>query len=101
MTEKLKRVQMLLESRQHYALANIAHQQGKSVAEVTRHIIDLGLNIIEEQGEFASRAEALNRAEVLRRRIQERHGGPLKVDAAADLRGIREERDEHIASGGR
>jgi hypothetical protein len=101
MTEKLKRVQMLLEPRQHYALANIAKQQGKSVAEVTRQLIDLGLATLGQDDEFTRRALALRKAEALRHRLQERHGGPLKIDVSADLEHIRERRDERIANSGR
>jgi hypothetical protein len=101
MTEKLKRVQMLLEPRQHNALADIAKQQGKSVAEVTRQLIDLGLATLNQDDEFTRRESALRKAEALRHKLQERHGRPLTIDVNADLADIRERRDERIANSGR
>ena len=82
-------------------LAKIAKQQGKSVAEVTRQLIDLGLAALGQDDEFNRRALALRKAEALRHRLQKRHGGPLKIDVSADLEHIRERHDERIADSGR
>jgi hypothetical protein len=101
MTGKLKRVQMLLEPRQHAALADIAKQQGKSVAEVTRQLIDLGLATLNQDDEFTRRASALRKAEGLRHKLEERHGRPLTINVGVDLADIREKRDERIANSGR
>lgn len=100
MTGKLKRVQMLLEPRQHYALAKIAQEQEKSIAEVTRQLIDLGLAALSQADEFTRRESALRNARALRYRLAERRGSPLDVDIPADLAEIREERDANIANRG-
>ena len=98
MSETLHRVQMLLEPRQHALLAQLAKQQGRSVAEVTRRVIALGLEQLADQDTQARRALALRRAARLAESIGARLGGPLSIDVSEDLRRLREERDERIAA---
>jgi hypothetical protein len=100
MGTKLRRVQMLLEPDQHRALAAFAEEQDKSVAEVTRQVIDLGLSIMEAEKVFAQRKEALRKADALRQAMRDHRGGPIEVDVVRDLREMRENRDEHILGRG-
>jgi len=93
--EHLKRVQMLIEPRQHAALAKIAENEGRSVADITRQVIDLGLDILERKEEIAHRGDILQRARQLRNSLP-----PLVVDVLEDLRQMRESRDDHIADRG-
>lgn len=90
----LERVQMLLEPRQRRRLAEIARQQGKSVAEVTRHAIDLGLEKISVSEQRQRVLAALETARSLRETLPR-----LEIDAVADLNTLRDARDEHPASG--
>jgi len=95
MKTTLKRVQMLLEPEQDQILRKVASQQGKSVAEVTRHVIDLGIEALEKDDEFNRRELALENAAALRRAMRARRGKMLDADVVADIRQMREERDEN------
>jgi hypothetical protein len=91
---------MLLEPDQHRALSAFAEEQDKSVAEVTRQVIDLGLSAMETGKAFAKREEALRKADALRQAMRDQRGGPIEVDVVKDLREMRENRDEHILGRG-
>ncbi len=100
MAETLRRVQMLLEPRQHALLARLAEQQGRSIADITRQVIDLGLAQLANQDVLARRAQALQRADRLAERIQARCGKELSIDPVEDLNRERAERDDQIARSG-
>jgi uncharacterized protein (DUF1778 family) len=89
----LERVQMLLEPEQRRILREIAEIQGKSVAQVTRQAIDLGLQALQQEQTTAHMQAALERAEKLRQFM-----GLLNLDVSKDLRQIREERDADLQS---
>lgn len=90
----MQRVQMLLEPRQRRKLAELAKAQGKSVAEVARNAIDLGLEQIEMSDRQARLLAALEAARKLRDSMP-----MLNIDVVADLHQMREERDnEHFRS---
>ncbi len=89
---QLKRVQILIEPRQHSALARIAQGEGRSIADVTRQVIDLGLGMLERKCEFAQRAEVLQCAKQIRDSMP-----MLEIDVIEDLRRMREARDEQIS----
>lgn len=84
----LQRVQLLLESQQRRKLVKLAKARGKSVAEITRQAIDIGLEklIADEQQERMQ--TALMAAAKLRDSMP-----MLNVDVVADLHLLREERD--------
>jgi hypothetical protein len=92
----LKRVQMLLEPQQHARLAQLARSQGKSVADVTRQAIELGLAQLAEEDLLSRRARALKRADQIAARMHARGGTRREVDVTEGLRRLREERDEHL-----
>ena len=96
MKEKLKRVQMLIKPEQHRTLAEIADRQGKSVAEVTRVVINLGLTALQREDELSKRTEALERARLLRQKMRKARGKPLEIDITTALREIREKRDDQL-----
>ena len=95
MSENYERVQMLLEPEQRRALAGIAAREGRSVADVTRQVIRLGLKILDQEDEFSRQEIALQRARETRQQMP-----LLMVDIVADLHQIREERDDQLYSGG-
>lgn len=102
MSERLYRAQLLIEQRQHKTLAQIARQEGRSISDVARELIRLGLEARNETPEmrWRRRDRALERAAQLRAAMRERRGGqPIDLDPAAMLRAIREERVDNIIRG--
>ena len=90
----MQRVQMLLEPKQRRKLAELAKIQGKSIAEVTRQAIEVGL---EHLGVIEQRQRMLAALEAARNL---RDSMPmLNLDVVADLHQIREERDNEFFSG--
>lgn len=89
-----QRVQMLLEPSQRKALGEIARRQGKSVAEVTRQAINLGLSLMVHEDEIAKRQLALEAARQLRQSMP-----VLKMNVVDDLDKLREERDGQFIPG--
>jgi hypothetical protein len=86
-----ERVQMLLEPKQRQALSELAQAQGKSVAQITRQAIDLGLQSLQQENELSRRQAALERARELRKSMP-----LLSIDVVEDMRQMREERDAEI-----
>jgi hypothetical protein len=91
MSEAYHRVQMLLEPSQRKALSEIAHRQGKSVAEVTRQAINVGLKVMSQEDEIVKRQLALESARQLRQSMP-----VLNIDIVGDLQKMHEVRDEQI-----
>lgn len=69
----MERVQMILEPRQRRKLAELAKLQGKSIAEVTRQAIDIGLQALDGDHERQRMLEVLEKAQQLRARIRNRN----------------------------
>ncbi len=92
----LQRVQMLLEPHQRRKLAELAKARGKSVAEVTRDAINLGLEQMKKDDKQARMQAALAAATRLRESMRQRNGMPLEIDPVEDIRQMREERDEEL-----
>ena len=91
----MERVQMLLESRQRRKLSELAKAQGKSVAEVTRQAIDAGLETLSIREQHVRLLAALEAARKLRDSMP-----MLDIDVVADIRQMREERDNELFCGG-
>ena len=91
----MQRVQMLLEPRQRRKLAELAHSQGKSIAEITRQAIDAGLEKLSENDQRDRMVAALEAARQLRESMP-----MLNVDVVADIHQMREERDDGFFSRG-
>jgi len=92
----LQRVQMLLDPQQRSKLADIAKLQGRSIAEVTRQAIDMGLEQMAQVDPQARMLTALESAQQLSERMHQRNGQPLDMDIIGEIRLMREERDEEI-----
>ena len=90
----MQRVQMLLEPEQRKKLEKLARQQGKSIAEVTRQAIDIGLEKLSVDERREQMLAALEAARKLRESMP-----MLDVDIVADLHQMREERDDALFSG--
>ena len=91
----MQRVQMLLEPKQRRKLAELAKAQGKSVAEITRQAIDAGLEKLSAIEQRERMLAALEAARVFRDSMP-----MLDIDVVADIRQMREERDDELISRG-
>ena len=90
----LQRVQMLLEPLQHRKLVKLAKLRGKSVAEVTRQVIDMGLEQMAVSEQQERMLKTLEEARLLRESM------PLyDTDLTAELQQMRQERDDDLARG--
>lgn len=92
--ENLQRVNLLLERRQREALERIARQKGRSISELVRTYITVGLN--EENNPQAERLQALENARALKGRILKRRAGKPITDSVEIINQIREERTDEL-----
>lgn len=102
MPGRLQRAQILLEARQRKTLAQIARDEGRSISDVVRELIRLGLEARSGNPavRWQRRTRILNRAAEQRAAMRRRRGGqPLAIDPAALLNAIREERDGDFSRG--
>jgi predicted DNA-binding protein len=93
------RAHLLLEPEQHRILAQIAEREGRSVSDLTREIVQAGIE--QRQQRYAverkRRLQALERARQVRQVIlAERGGEPLKLDIPALMDELRDDRDDKI-----
>ncbi len=102
MGKRMQRTQLLLEPEQHRALAEIARQEGRSISDVVREMVQ---RQIEQRRESARadrerRLAALDRIRRHRDQAIERRGGRLiDLDVVALIRQAREERDARALNG--
>lgn len=87
----MQRVQMLLEPEQRRRLAELAKAQGKSVAEITRQAIEVGLEHLGSLEQRQRMLAVLESARKLRATMP-----VINVDVVADLYQLREERDHDL-----
>src|SRR5713226_5904351 len=83
MSEHLYRAQILIEQGQRKTLAQIAHEEGRSISDVARELIRLGLEARSETPEmrWRKRDRALEQAAEVRAAILRRRGGrPIDLD---------------------
>jgi len=89
----LQRVQMLLEPRQRQKLVQLAQEQGKSVAEITRQAIDAGLEKISQDEQKEGLIAVLDAARQLRQSMP-----ALDLDVTADIHQMRAERNDGFSN---
>jgi predicted DNA-binding protein len=70
----LHRAQILLESEQHQALAEIAEQEGRSISDLVREIVRQHLAERRQQAQQLAALEAIERLTQIRARLQEERG---------------------------
>jgi len=92
----MERVQMLLDPQQRRKLAKLAKLQGRSIAEVTRQAIDIGLEQLAQDNPQARWLAALEAALQLRESMRLRNGEPIDIDIVEEIQQMREERDAEI-----
>ena len=98
-----KRTHLLLEPEQHRALRQMAQREGRSVSDLTREIVQEGIEQRQEvyAQEKNQRLQALERARQVRQAIlAERKGTPLSADIPGLIEELREDPDDHILSRG-
>jgi hypothetical protein len=81
----LHRAQLLLESEQHQALAEIAKQEGRSISDLVREIVRKHLAERRQQAQQLTALQAIERLTRIRARLQEEHG-MYQGDPLAEVR---------------
>lgn len=94
----LHRAQLLLESEQHQALAEIAEQEGRSISDLVREIVGQHLAERRQQAQQLNALQAIERLIEIRTRLQEEHG-MFQGDLLAEARAAWEEDVERIWRG--
>jgi hypothetical protein len=100
----LHRTQVLLEPHQHRALAEIARQEGRSLSDVLREMVDQQLDARRQQRAATLRRRlAVIEAIVEHRRaiLDDLGGRPLDLDPAQLVSQLRAERDGDVFDAGR
>jgi predicted DNA-binding ribbon-helix-helix protein len=94
----LHRAQLLLEAEQHQALAKIAEQEGRSISDLVREIVDRHLAERRQQTQQLTALQAIERLTQIRTRLQEERG-MYQSDPLAELRAEWEEDVERMWQG--
>ena len=94
----LHRAQLLLESEQHQALAEIAEQEGRSISDLVREIVRQHLAERSQQAQQLTALQAIERLSQIRARLQEEHG-LYQGDPLAEVRAAWEEDVERTWQG--
>lgn len=70
------RAQILLEPEQHETLQKIAEREGRSLSDVAREVIQIGLEVRESDDDiiWQKRQKSLERLNRIREEIREQHG---------------------------
>jgi hypothetical protein len=94
----LHRAQLLLESEQHQALAEIAEQEGRSISDLVREIVRQHLAERRQQAQQLTALQAIERLTQIRARLQDEHG-MYQGDLLAEVRAEWEEDVERTWQG--
>ncbi|MHB0979435.1 MAG: ribbon-helix-helix protein, CopG family [Thermoleophilia bacterium] len=92
------RAQILLEPEQQQSLAKLAAEQGRSISDLVRQVVQEFLDDETQAATRARRLEALECLDRLREQIRERHG-VLDVDLVREVRDEREADLERLWEG--
>jgi predicted nucleic acid-binding protein len=105
MMSTLYRAQILLESDQHEALAEIAQQEGRSISDLVREIVRQHLNERDKKARKQREMQALEHLTQIRARLKEEHGiyeGDLLAEVKAEQEGAELwTADKRLANGAR
>ena len=94
----LYRAQLLLESEQHEALAEIAQQEGRSISDLVREIVRQHLIERDKEAQRQRELQAIEELAQIRARLEEEHG-VYSGDLLAEVRAEREEEMERLWRG--
>ena len=91
------RAQILLEPEQHEALSNIAQREGRSISDVAREIIRMGLDAVARDNDavWRKRMKALERLNTIREEIRLQQG-TYPGDLVDEVRRFRQSQLESI-----
>jgi hypothetical protein len=94
------RAQILLEPEQHQMLRSIAKREKRSLSEVAREVIRIGLDARENQVDILwnKREEALNRLHHIREKVYQNYG-IYEGDLIAEARAERESQLDNLSNG--
>lgn len=81
----LHRAQLLLESEQHEALAEIAEREGRSISDLVREIVRQHLAERAEAAQTTAALQAIERLSQIRAAVREEHG-VYQGDLLAEVR---------------
>ena len=95
----LHRAQLLLESEQHEALAEIAEKEGRSISDLVREIVRQHLAERVQEAESLRALQAIEELAQIRARLQEERG-IYKGDPLAEVRAEWDKDAERISRGG-
>jgi hypothetical protein len=92
MAERYHRSQLLLEPEQHDRIRPVAEREGRSISDVARQAIDIGLDALDldEQAQVKRRTLAIKRLGEMRATVRKRYG-IYEGDLIAEVRASREE----------
>jgi len=91
----LYRAQLLLESEQHEALARIAEEEGRSISDLMREIVQRHLDERALEAQTAAALEAIGRLTCIRERLREVRG-IYEGDPLGEVRAEREDDIERL-----
>ena len=91
----LHRAQLLLESEQHEALAEIAEQEGRSISDLVREIVRHHLGERAREAQISTALQAIERLTQIREMLREEHGIYLS-NPLAEVRAEWEEDVERV-----
>lgn len=94
----LHRAQLLLESEQHQALAEIAEQEGRSISDLVREIVRQHLAERRQQAQQLTALQAVERLTRIRASVKDEHG-MCQGDLLAEVRAEWEEDVERTWQG--
>ena len=94
----LHRAQLLLESEQHEALAEIAEQEGRSISDLVREIVRRHLVERDREAQILAALQAIERLTEIREGLREEHG-MYQGDPLAEVRAEWEEDVERVWRG--
>jgi predicted YcjX-like family ATPase len=90
MSERMYRAQILLDPHQRRKLEEIARREGRSISSVTRQMIDLGLQTLENEADlWVKRTRVLSQLRAIREKQPVEYGGNLIEEA-------RQEREDEV-----
>ncbi len=91
------RAQILLEPEQHETLQKIAEREGRSLSDVAREVIQIGIEVRESDDEviWRKRQEALEHLNRIREEIREQHG-VYEGNLIAEVRAEREKQINRV-----
>jgi hypothetical protein len=100
MGERYHRSQLLLEPEQHERMRRIAEREGRSISDVARGLIGIGLKALarDEKARTHRRAKALEQLSEIREAALARHG-IYEGDLVAEVRSERERNLDQVRRG--